>query len=55
MVERNGAALPESKLASFNVAGLDGLLLTQQSYPPWTALDPGDPRYAGGVLAQVGE
>ena len=54
VVERNGAALPESKLASFNVAGLDGLLLTQQIYPTWTALDAGDPRYAGGVLAQVG-
>jgi len=55
VVERNGATSPEPRLASFNLAGLDGLLLTQQIHPAGSALDAGDPRYAEGVVAQVGE
>jgi len=53
VVERNGAAPAELKLASFNLAGLDGLLLTPQVHPAWSALELGDPRYAGGILASV--
>ena len=53
VVERNGAAPAELKLASFNLAGLDGLLLTPQVHPAWSALKLGDARYAGGILASM--
>lgn len=55
VVERNGAAPAELKLASFNLAGLDGLLLTPQVHPAWPALEVGDLRYAAGILARVSD
>ena len=51
VVERNGAAPTKLKLASFNLAGLDGVLFTQQIHPAWSGLELGDARYAGGILA----
>jgi hypothetical protein len=55
VVERNGAAPAELKLASFNLSGLDRLLLTQQVHPAWSGLEFGNTRYAGGILAQVSD
>lgn len=53
VVERNGAAPAEQKLASFNIGGLGGLMLTQQVHAPWPEIDAGDERYASGILARV--
>jgi len=53
VVERNGAATAILKLASFNLAGVKGLLLTQQIQPAWPEINFEDARYASGILAQV--
>ena len=55
VIERGGAAPAETKLGSFNLAGLSGLALTEQVYPAWPDIDRNDARYQGGILAPVGD
>jgi len=55
VIERDGAAPAETKLGSFNLAGLSGLTLTEQVYPAWPDIDRSDARYQGGILAPVSD
>jgi hypothetical protein len=55
VIERDGAAPAETKLGSFNLAGLSGLALTEQVYPAWPDIDRNDARYQGGILAPVSD
>ena len=51
VVERDGKMPIETKLASFNLAGLTQLKLTGEVGGPERQFDVTDPRYEGGILA----
>jgi len=53
VVERDGSTPTETKLGSFNLAGLTGIKLMRRSFVGSTEIDLADPRYQGGILARV--
>ena len=53
VVERDGKMPIETKLASFNLAGLTQVKLTGDVAEPEYQIDLADPRYEGGILARL--
>ncbi len=53
VIERNGGAPVEAKLASFRVAGLKSMAMTIEGFVPFAGLDLSDVRYAERILAQL--
>lgn len=53
VIERNGGAPEEAKLASFRVAGLKSIAMTIEGFVPFAGLDLSDARYAERIMAQL--
>jgi hypothetical protein len=53
VIERNGGAPAETKLASFRVAGLKSIVMTIEGFVPFAGLDLSDARYAERIVAQL--
>ncbi|GAA0309236.1 hypothetical protein GCM10009087_19100 [Sphingomonas oligophenolica] len=53
VIERNGGAPVEAKLASFGVAGLKSIAMTVEAFVPFAGLDLSDPRYAQPIITQL--
>ena len=52
-VERDGRPPREPKLGTFRLSGLGELCQTIELFEPQIDLEPGDPRYAAGILARI--
>jgi hypothetical protein len=53
VIERAGKPPREIKLASFKLAGLTGIMLTNDKFEPDAVFDAAEPRYAGCTIARV--
>ncbi len=53
VLERNGTAPTEVKLASFRLSGLKGIAMTMESFKPFPSFNPTDERYAGTTIAML--
>ena len=53
VTERAGKPPREIKLASFKLAGLSGIMLTNDRFEPQAVYDPAEPRYEGCTIASV--
>lgn len=53
VVERNGVAPAEIKLASFRLSGLKGVAMTMESFTPIASFDLSDKRYEGVTVHAV--
>lgn len=53
VVERNGGKPAETKLGTFKLLGLNGVVMTSEPFTRFSGFDPNDSRYAEAVIARL--